>query len=290
MSDPIPPAPAVAQPGSMPGDASGQQTYPGAPESLIDLWNTRRKPLRRAEGEALPPLDCDLRALAQARLGPEPELPRGASAHAAKRHEIRREMEGASELAALNALLIAHLRKTKAPRGAARLFRRIWAEESETLLAELSPRWLISSVITFGDHGHNEAQRRIGLSMNILFSLMKLYEFERLHSGSPAAKPFAARRSNSQDLPLGMPGFSLLKGGLDINFLAQIWQMAQSEPVAGRIASQLLQMLNDDPGNLFRRLGLMREALRAHRSTKAHHKAASPNGDPLAQKDAKMPE
>jgi hypothetical protein len=70
-----------------------------------------------------------------------------------------------------------------------------------------------------------------------------------------------------------MPGFSLLSGGLDINLMAQIWDMARNEPVAGRIACHLLQMLNEDPRTLFRRLDLMREDLLARREAKAESAA-----------------
>ena len=251
-------------------------TYPGAPDSLIETWNLRRRPLRGARGEALPPLDADLGALLLARVPEDEEPPpRPASAHALKRHEIRRELAGFTELAALNALLIAHLRKARRPRHAARLFRRIWTEEAEALLAELPPRWLISSVITFGDHGLNEDQRRVGLAMNVLFSLMKLYEFERLYSGLPPDRAFRTRRRSATALPLDMPSFSLLSGGLDINLLAQIWQMARDEPVAGRIACHLLGMLNDDPRTLFRRIGLMRGDLRGRRAARAERRAAA---------------
>jgi hypothetical protein len=245
------------------------RTYPDAPESLIATWNIRRRALPFAEGEALPPMEVDLKALLAVRV-PEGELlSRPASAHAIKRHEIRTELAGCTELAALNALLISHLRKKRFPRHTPRLFRRLWQEEADALLAELPPRWLISSVITFGDHGWNEGQRRVGLAMNILFSLMKLYEFERLYTGLPADRAHPVRRTPNAALPLDMPGFSLLQGGLDINLLAQIWDMALAEPIAGRIACHLLQMLNDDPRSLFRRIGLMREDLRSRREAKA---------------------
>jgi hypothetical protein len=250
-------------------------TYPDAPDSLIATWNLRRRPLALAEGEALPPLEVDLAALKAARVPAGEVLARPASAHAVKRHEIRGELAGFSELAALNALLIAHLRKKRFPRHAPRLFRRLWQEEADALLAELPARWLISSVITFGDHGWNEGQRRVGLAMNVLFSLMKLYEFERLYSGLPPDRAHPLRRSPGTALPLDMPSFSLLSGGLDINLLAQIWDMAQAEPVAGRIACHLLQQLNDDPRSLFRRIGLMREDLRARRAAKAAPGAAA---------------
>lgn len=250
-------------------------TYPDAPDSLIATWNLRRRPLALAEGEALPPLEVDLAALKAARVPATEVLARPASAHAVKRHEIRSELAGFSELAALNALLISHLRKKRFPRHAPRLFRRLWQEEPDHLLQELPARWLISSVITFGDHGWNEGQRRVGLAMNVLFSLMKLYEFERLYSGLPPDRPHPLQRSPATALPLDMPSFSLLSGGLDINLLAQIWDMAQAEPVAGRIACHLLQALNDDPRSLFRRIGLMRADLRARRAAKAAPEAAA---------------
>ncbi|WP_225029408.1 hypothetical protein [Xinfangfangia pollutisoli] len=249
-------------------------TYDDAPEALIGLWNQRRRALSLAEGEALPALDVDLKSLLATRV-PEGEVlgPR-ASAHAVKRHEIRQELVGFTELAALNGLLIAHLRKKRAPRPAARLFRRIWAEEADALLAELPPRWLISSAITFGDHGGTEDQRRIGLAVNVLFSLMKLYEFERLYSGTAPDAAFPLRRRRRKDMVLDLPGFSLLSGGLDVNLLAQIWDMARDEPVVGRIACHLLDQLNRDPRSLFRRLGLMRTDLVAIRAEKTTNLAS----------------
>lgn len=246
-----------------------EPTWPDAPAGLIATWNVRRRGLAFAPGEALPPLDVDLKALLAARVPEGEPLPRPASAHAVKRHEVRGELAGFTELAALNALLIAHLRKKRFPRHAPRLFRRIWAEEAEALLAELPARWLVSSVITFGDHGWNEGQRRVGLAMNVLFSTIKLYEFERLAAGLPADRPHPLRRLRGQTLPLDLPGFSLLSGGLDVNLLAQIWQMAEAEPVAGRIACRLLEQLNADPRGLFRRLKTMRADLRTRRAEKA---------------------
>ena len=131
-------------------------------------------------------------------------------------------------------------------------------------MPHLPGRWLISTVITFGDHGETEAQRRIGLGMNVLFSLMKLYEYERFHSGSAADEPFPLQPTRGKRLPVGMPNFALLGGGLDI--LAQLWREAEAELVAGPIACHLLDLLNADPGNLFRRIGLMRAAKTKARS------------------------
>ena len=133
-------------------------------------------------------------------------------------------------------------------------------------MPHLPGRWLISTVITFGDHGKTDVQRRIGLGMNVLFSLMKLYEYERFHSGSALGQSFPLQPTRGKRLPVGMPNFALLGGGLDINLLAQLWREAWAKPVAGPIACHLLDLLNADPGNLFRRICLTRAAKEKSRS------------------------
>lgn len=236
-------------------------TYADAPESLISVWMARRRRMSFRPGEGLPPVDTDLKALMAARIPAGEPKPEGRqSLHGIKLHAMRQELAGKPELAALNSILISHLRKARFPRHAPALFRRIWTEEGAALMPELPGRWLISSIITFGDHGETEAQRRIGLSMNVLFSLMKLYEYERGYSGTPPEQAFSGRRIAGKRLPMGMPNFALIDGDLDISLLAQIWQEARKEPVAGALACHLLTQLNEDPANLFRRIGLMRAA------------------------------
>ena len=235
--------------------------YPEAPESLIKAWQRRRRPLVFKEDEALPPLDCDLVALRETLVQDNPRPEGKPSSFALKRHELRRDFIGQSELCCLNGLLIAILRKRKHPAPAAALFHRIWAEQSEHLLAQLSPRWLISSLITFGDHGQSERQRRLGLAMNVMLSLMKLYEYERLHSGLRADQPFSGQTPAKGGLPFDMPSFSLTDGGLDINLIAPLWQMARDTPLAGPIALRLFERLNLEERGIFRRLDLMREEM-----------------------------
>lgn len=235
------------------------ETYPDAPDSLVDIWMQRRRRLKLTARDWFPPADLDLAPLLEARIPPDlPPMEGPQSLHAKKLHQMRVELAGKPELAAVNAILIAHLRKQRFPAHAPALFRRLWAEAGAQLMPELPGRWLISSAITFGEHGETEAQRRVGLSINVLFSLMKLYEFERLHSGLDAARPFPIRRIRSKRLPLDMPHFNLGDGGLDINLLAQIWNEARKVAVVGPLACYLLQRLNEDPGNLFRRIGMMR--------------------------------
>lgn len=235
------------------------ETFPEAPDSLVAIWKQRRRRLKLAARDWFPPADLELAPLLEARIPLEiPPLEGPQTLHAKKLHQMRVELRGRPELTAINAILIAHLRKQRFPSHTPALFRRIWAEAGAALMPELPGRWLISSAITFGDHGETEAQRRVGLSINVLFSLMKLYEFERFHSGYAADTPFPTRRIRRRRLPLDMPHFNLSTGGLDINLLAQIWNEARKEPVVGPLACFLLQKLNEDPGNLFRRIGMMR--------------------------------
>lgn len=238
-------------------------TYPDAPDALIAHWEKRRAPMRPVDGEGLAPLSTDLAAL-RTQILPKapPPLPQYSSRHAAKEHELRCDLGGESELVLLHGLVVAHLRKRGFPDHAPDLFNKIWREQSDYLLSTLSTRWLISAVITFGEHGQTMSEQALGRELGMLFSLMKLYEFERLFSGKRPEEAFGLRKVDAE-LPLGMTPFSLATGGLDINLLAPIWQRAQAEPVMGPLACTLLARLNDDPGGLFRRIGAMRAKKRA---------------------------
>jgi hypothetical protein len=263
------------------------ETYPDAPDSLVEVWNQRRRRLKLAARDWFPAADLDLGPLLAARIPDSlPPLEGPQTLHAKKLHQMRVELAGKPELAAVNAILIAHLRKARFPAHTPALFRRIWAEAGPQLMPDLPGRWLISSAITFGDHGETEAQRRVGLSINVLFSLMKLYEFERLHSGYDAATPFPTRRTRNRRLPLDMPHFNLGDGGLDINLLAQIWNEAQKTPVVGPLACHLLQRLNHDPGGIFRRIGMMRAGKHMARLDRALEAAPEAADTPPAPSDS----
>lgn len=260
VTDPMPPPP-------VPRDEPASETYADGMAGLVAQARKRRARLVYAPGEALPPLDANLGRLAAARVPMQvPDLPTGHSSYARKAHELAQEFAGGSELALLNAILIANLRKRTFPRHAPALFRRLWAEKGRDLLDELPPRWLISSLITFADHGEEEADRRIGQSLGMLFSLMKLYEAERQFSGLAADQPHSLVGRKVSALPLDMRGFGLIGGDLEAHLLRPLILEAAKAPVAGPLAQDLLGRLNRDPGNLFRRLKLMRErraALRA---------------------------
>jgi hypothetical protein len=254
-------------------------TYPDAPDSVISRWETRRDPVPYLRGDALPALDTDLVALAEQIIPDELPAPNlRMPPYRRKLLKLRHELKGQSELAALNAILIVNLRRRDYPNHAPDLFRRIWREQGEGLMQRLPGRWLISSVITFGDVGETEAQRRIGLAMNVLFSMMKLYEAERAFSGVRGDVPFHRHAARRGRLPLGMQRFSFLSGGLDYNLLAPIWNEALAEPLAGPLACHLLDRLNADPSNIFRRIRRMSLALQPETpEAGADHPATDPD-------------
>jgi hypothetical protein len=127
------------------------------------------------------------------------------------------------------------------------------------LLDTLPTRWLISAVITFAEHGVTEADRNLAARMNMLFSLMKIYEAERAFSGKAPQTPFRTQDRNKSPLPMGMKDFSVLKGDLEANLLAPLWRDAEHAPATGNLTRHLLNTLNTDDGTVFRRFAIMRE-------------------------------
>jgi len=232
------------------------ETYPGGIASLLPQYQERRALLT---GPDLSPQDVDFKALAAMPL-PAQELPRpdGLTRVAKKRHMLLGELAGHSELTLLHGLLISHLRKHTYPEGAPALFLRLWSEEEAWLLDYLPTRWLISAVITFSEHGETEADRNLAARMNMLFSLMKIYEAERAFSGKAPQNPFRTQDRNKAALPMGMKDFSVLQGDLEAHLLAPLWRDAENAPAIGNLTRHLLTALNTDDGTVFRRFALMR--------------------------------
>lgn len=250
--------------------------YKGGMDAVIAQYEARRDPFEHREGEGLPAADIDLLPLTQSRIAPPGDDPGHAppfrSGFHRKVFQIREELTGASDLCALNALLISHLRKRSAPPEAAILFQRLWAEQGAHLLAELDPRWLVSSVTTFGDHGATPVQRSVGLALTVLFGMMKLYETERLYSGTASDKAFVLDGKIRGTLPMEMNSYSLVNGGLDVNLLGRLWQEAEGDTVIRPLAHHLLDSLIHDPNTLFRRLRVM-----------SQRKTRREKGDPAAK-------
>lgn len=245
-------------------------TYPGGFDEVVARLNSRRDALSFAKGEALPPVDVDLGPLKTALLERPKKSPRARdrSGHMRKWLELLDDFEGQPELLHLHGLLIAHLRKDDQPAHTMALFTRLWAEEHAWLIAHLDPRWLVSAVTTFGDHGQTEVQRRVGSAMTVLFGTMKLYESERLYSGLAPEQEFKLKRHVARKLPLNMDRYALVSGGLDVNMLGRLWVDAEGDTVLAPLVHHLLNLVNRDPGTVFRRFATLRGRKQRQRSAK----------------------
>lgn len=243
--------------------SSDDLTYSGGLKALQQRYNSRREPFAFYK-ENLPALDVSLQDLAQATVTEtatslQEGEPKKYSSWAHKRRAIAVEFVGNSQLAFLNAMLISNLRKSDAPNQAAPLFLRLWDEQHAHLIDRLDLRWLVSSVMTFADHGGTDIQRQVGQAMRMLFGLMKFYEFERLFSGLEPETAYNLDHKSKANLPLQMEPFALRSGGLDINILTPVWELALTDPGIAPLVNHLMERLNQDPGTVFRRIKHMRE-------------------------------
>lgn len=245
-------------------------TYAGGIDGLLQQMEGRRDPMSFAEGEELPGLDVDLAELAGAEVPPPEEDPIRAIRPVSDNHrkflDLRAELAGHSELAVLHGLLIAHLRKRSQPEHTAALFHRLWAEQADHLLRQLNPRWLVSAITTFGEHGLTGEQRRLGHAMSVLFNTMKLYESERRYSGLGSDTPHTLKGRNKGPLPMAMDAFAITGGGLDVNMIGRLWRDAEKDAVIQPLAHELLVQLTNDDRTVFRRLRIMRRQLERRRA------------------------
>lgn len=88
-------------------------------------------------------------------------------------------LDGQPEIMLWHALAISYLRRDTPHTDKARaLFFRIWDEHGDWMAAELSARWLISTLQTFADHGRTPEERLCGTAGFLYGNLVKAYESE----------------------------------------------------------------------------------------------------------------
>ena len=231
--------------------ASRRDPYPGMDEVLRRVASQGFEALRDAPAHAPPPA------------APE-TTPKTASA---KYLELCGEFAGQPEILALHALTIAASRRADPPEIARTLFLSLWRDHARFLLDHLDRRWQLSALQTFRDFGDTEAQRQSATGLTVFFALTKLYETERLYSGTKARKAFPIDARAGGGLPMGLTGYSLRGGDLDRNLLGMLWQDAEADPLLRPLACRLLTDLNRDRAGLFRRLRRMRrDWKRKHKS------------------------
>ncbi|MBR9842241.1 MAG: hypothetical protein GYB25_03715 [Rhodobacteraceae bacterium] len=246
-------------------------TYPNGFADLANEVASRRAPYPEMEDVlrlvSAPGLAALCETLIRAPAPDETDIPHKPAS--AKYLELCREFDGQPEILALHALTIAASRRADPPEIARTLFLEIWRDHGRFLLDHLDRRWQLSALQTFRDFGETEIQRRSASDLTVFFALTKLYETERLFSGTKARKPFSIEDRARGGLPMELVGYSLRAGDLDRNLLGMLWQDAEEDPVLRPLACRLLTDLNRDRSSLFRRLRLMRRAWkRKHKSRK----------------------
>lgn len=188
------------------------------------------------------------------------------------------ELEGESGFLHAYAVLIATLRRDDPPKLAVDLFHRLWVEERDWFMANLSTRWLISSAVTFRDVGRTANLRLTGTVLALFFDMMKLYETERLFAPARPTVPFDNGPPKNARLPMEMDAFAIRDGDLERNMMVYVWSICRdSDPLINPIAMELMERMNKDPHTLFRRFRKMR---RLKNAADADKKRLNPQSAP----------
>lgn len=241
-----------------------ESIYVGGSAGAWAMFNQRRAPATGKGRLGFPAGNCDLDALRDTIVTPASPYRfsiclDNAENESALLDKLSVRSEGKTELELLHLFCIANLRRRSPLPEAKILFHRIWEEQLDFMVSSVEPRWFISAMATFADHGKNEYQRIIGASFNIFFSMMKLYEFERLTSRPKPGTKYANRTSDDQ-MPLDLPGYAFSNGDLDVNTIARLHQMCEKDQVAGFLGQVLLYRTLGDQNTIFARLAKVKKS------------------------------
>ncbi|MEY8118998.1 hypothetical protein AB9F26_12115 [Falsihalocynthiibacter sp. BN13B15] len=182
-----------------------------------------------------------------------------------KQLEFSQEFEGKSEILVVHGLCIACLRRDAPPPETIALFHTLWRDYRPLLIAQLNMRWLISAATTFGDHGENSTQIKVGSNLEMLFGLFKLYESERLHAGFAPGKPHPFRMDKNLKLPLGMSKYAIAGGDLDQQLLGKLYLNACDDPIMEDLCHTMLNRLISTNKSMFSRFRILRDRRAASR-------------------------
>lgn len=211
--------------------------------SLVKPLEKTRLPEQDVVPLILPPLDVDLATFRSAQYQNQAASGRPRKNIHLHAEKLAYSFSGQSGLIYLNALCISYLRRdTPHTDHAKQLFHRIWREESETLLSQISMRWLISTLQTFLDHAENSQQQIIGASGYFYGNMVKIYEGERTLFGIQDKvffpKQLGARMPESLS---EMEGYLACRADIFVNMNTMAFEIAQGDPVAGPVLLKLLE-------------------------------------------------
>jgi hypothetical protein len=211
------------------------------PASLLHLDQrlTRRFSSQSEAPDLLPSHDVDLAGLSQQIVEKPPYAPKARrSDMVAQKRMLSKSFSGRSELELLHALVISYLRRSTPHTSKAwALFRRIWEEQPDFMIDNLTPRWLISALQTFYDHGDDSGEKLAGIGGFFYGNLIKIYETE--HNARRRNRVPQIQNYKNKSVP-GMFGF---KPGDDIliNINSMALDVAKNGGLAARPFLALLE-------------------------------------------------
>ncbi len=155
---------------------------------------------------------------------------------------LRNRLAGRREIELHNAIAISYLRrKTRHADHAKALFFRIWDEKGPDLIDEMSTRWIISTLMTFADHGRTEAERTCGALGYAYGALIVSAETERCYWDDSTDPEISRTSPDHQRFGLnGSPAFELGTSNHLINLNAFVYDHALRTPVVGPILEKLM--------------------------------------------------
>lgn len=202
-----------------------------------------RLPLHNDAPNLLPPVKFNIAAAFNARLPDnvtaEPGDRRDFVAHEAA---LRARLGGHREIEFLNALAISYLRRRTPHEDHARaLFFRIWDECGEDLVKDMNTRWLISTLMTFADHGRTEEERSAGALGYLYGAMLVASETERAYWPEGAAPEIEATSASTERFGLnGAPPFELGTSDHLTNLHAFIYRHGRTSAVTAPIVERLM--------------------------------------------------
>lgn len=245
--------------------ATGRQRYEASPITPFFLETGTRAPWVAHHADLLPASNCDLSDFDAPVVRPEGPAPDYKSRHDIHRvkYRLQREFHGKPGLLLLNALAISYLRRNTEHTSKARtLFFRIWEDRSDALAPLLSPRWLVSTLRTFQEHGETEEQRLIGATGSLYGYMQRIYESERALSGAMPDDAYLTEKVSAD--AFGFPGLvpTTASANVSTNHIhAMLIEVSLMDGGAGRVLEELLTQ-SYKAQNIFARADKARAVIR----------------------------
>lgn len=158
---------------------------------------------------------------------------------------LEQEFSGQSALLFVHAAINAHIRREIDLAENLARFWQMWNQEADFLLKNSTARWLISSCDTIMCHASCDVERAAAIAGSLFMNTIKLYETERLATGSAdAAYANVGGRNLLFD---GMTAFSIGSGDMIGSLVTRIRKPFPADKIAPRILQELLSRALTQP-------------------------------------------